>query len=416
MHNWKNLLKLLASVTAVQIIGFILLPFFSRLYSRADYGILGMLMSFVGLLSPIASLRYDQATLVAKSGHKLKLLRGLGISMCIITSSLLALICTIASPYLTHSKYSAMVPYIYIIPWTVFSSGLFSVLAAHANVEGRYGHISIASLSQGYVNNALKVICGWFKMGVWGFAVAFNSGMMIATTILGLKHSKADYLKGISYHRLKVVAHHYRSFPQYTSWMVMTAMLITNILAMLLPNFYPVEEIGLITMLYMITRRPVQVYADTTSRIYARRLVEIQAPHKTFREDMKKVVLRLFCLAIFSFLLCPYIARPLISLVLGEQWVSLSTIIPWLIPFLFMEATNYIFNFIPDVLRKQKEYLFIQILRLISQVTFICLVAPRLPFETFICYYFIYSACEYALINLWFYRLLGSRSRNESPQ
>lgn len=405
MHNWKNLLKLLASVTAVQFIGFALLPLFSRLYTKADYGILGMLMSFVGLLTPLASLRYDQAAFVACTGHRLQLLRFLGIALCLGLSLLLSIVCLIIPPWLRETSYAPTIPYLFIIPLTVFSSGMFSIIAANANAKARYGSISLASLVQGYINNGLKVICGWFSMGVWGFAVAFNSGMFLASSILGIRH-RENWKRGVTLHRLRVVAHHYRSFPKYTTWMVTTAMLISNILAMLLPLHYKVEEIGIITMLYMVTRRPVQVYSDTTSRIYARRLVEANEEKRDFRPDMQKVAFRLSTGAIFALIVTPWVSEALISLVLGKEWAMLGKLIPWMIGFLLMESINYIFNFIPDALGKQRNYLVIQLIRFAVELSFISLLAPRLEFFDFIRAYFLFAAIEYALINYWFYRIL----------
>lgn len=365
-------------------------------------------MSVVGLLTPLASMRYDQAAMVAKRGNRLQLLRMLGIIICTSITALLSVLCWVAPSFLAHTSYAPAIPYLFIIPLTVFTSGLFSIIAASANVQGMYGSLSLASLTQGYVNNCLKVLCGWYSLGVWGFAIAFNSGMALACSFLGLRQ-RGHWLLGVSYRRLRVVAYHYRSFPKYTSWMVTVAMLISNILAMTLPNFYKVEEIGIITMLYMITRRPVQVYSDTTSRIYARRLVEAREQGLDFRSDMKRTVQRLVLGAILGGLITPWVAEPLVSLVLGKDWALLGEIIPWMIPFLLMESINYIFNFIPDVLRRQRSYMLVQVTRLICELLFIFVVAPRVEFDIFIRAYFLFAACEYALINIWFYRLLGER-------
>lgn len=402
MHNWKNLLKLLASVTAVQLIGFILLPFFSRLYTKADYGILGMLMSVVGLLTPLASARYDQAIQVAKKGHRLRLLRILALSINISLTSVLIILCLLAPRWLHSTSYEVAIPYLFIIPLTVFFSGLYSVLAAGANAQGAYGNIGLASLIQGYINNGLKLICGWANMGAWGFAVAFNSGLAVACSFLGWKQHR-DWFNGITRRRLALVAKHYKGFPIYTTWMITTAMLISNILAMLLPNYYHTEDIGIITMLYMISRRPVQVYSEATGRIYARRLVEVRESGHSFLQDMNKVFLRLLALSLLGGILTPWIAEPLVSLILGSNWSSLGHIIPWIIPFLLMESLNYIFCFIPDVIKKQKEYAWIQITRLCCEVLFITQLSPHLDFNTFIRSYFIFAAVEYGLIYLWFY-------------
>lgn len=413
MHNWKNLLKLLASVTAVQLIGFILLPLFSRLYTKADYGVLGMLMSVVGLLNPLASARYDQAVFVAKTGNRLQLLRVLGIGINVLFTFTLVVLCLLAPTWLVGTSYERAIPYLFIIPLTVFTSGLFSMLAAGANAEGAYSSLSLASLLQGYINNGLKVVCGWASMGVWGFALAFNSGMAVACSLLGFQQ-RGEWLRGVTWRRLKVVASHYQGFPKYTTLMVTTAMLITNILAMFLPNYYKMEEIGIITMLYMITRRPAQVYSEATGRIYARRLVEYQAIGRAFLPDLHRVSVRLLGLALVGAVISPWLAEPLVSLVLGEQWVQLGKLIPWLIPFLLMESHNYIFCFIPDVLKKQRAYLLLQLLCLVAEISFISFVAPRVSFDIFLRTYFIFAAIEYGLIYLWFYRLVKANDKQKT--
>jgi len=82
---------------------------------------------------------------------------------------------------------------------------LYSVLAAGANAQGAYGNIGLASLIQGYINNGLKLICGWANMGAWGFAVAFNSGLAVACSFLGWKQHR-DWFNGITRRRLALVA------------------------------------------------------------------------------------------------------------------------------------------------------------------------------------------------------------------
>lgn len=124
--------------------------------------------------------------------------------------------------------------------------------------------------------------------------------------------------------------------------------------------------------------------------------------------------MRLLGLALVGAVISPWLAEPLVSLVLGEQWVQLGKLIPWLIPFLLMESHNYIFCFIPDVLKKQRAYLLLQLLCLVAEISFISFVAPRVSFDIFLRTYFIFAAIEYGLIYLWFYRLVKANDKQKT--
>lgn len=411
-HSWQSLLKLLGSVTAVQALGFVLLPWLGRLYTKEDYGILGTIMALVGITTLLANGRYEQAIAVAPSGGRIRLLRTLGLGINTGLTLLLTVICLIAPIVLEGSRYGHLIPYLFIIPLTTGLSGLFAIFASEANVSGAYGRISIASLVQGYVNNGLKIIGGLASMGVWGFAMAFNSGLAIGAFILGIGNRSA-WWQGVTKRRIAIVARYYRKFPLFTIPQGIVAMLISSILPLMLPNYYTTAQIGLITMLYMITRRPVQVYSDATSRIYARRMVEARSRGEHFAQEWRRLTLRIIGMMIAGLIIAPWIITDLVTLVLGDQWTELGSIIVVMIPFLATEGLNFIFDFVPDVVGRQHQFLMVQSIRLALEVVFVLLVAPKLEFTQFIQAYFIFAAVAYLCIHLWFYKLIREADQAE---
>lgn len=410
-HGWRSLVKMLGSVTAVQIIGFVLLPLLGRLYTKEDYGILGTIMALVGLTTILANGRYEQAISVAPTGGRLRLLRVAGIGINLTLTSLLVLLCLLAPSWLAGTDYERLTPYLLIVPMTTLGSGLFAILAATANAQGQYGSLGLATLLQGYVNNALKVVCGWRSMGVWGFATAFNTGLAVAALILGIRQRREDWLRGVTLHRVRVAMWRYRSFPKYTIGQKVVSMLSSSILPLMLPAFYGTGQIGLITMLFMITRRPVQVYSDATGRVYGRRMVQAQRQGRSFLPQMRKLSLRLLGFTTLLMITFPWVATPLVTLILGDQWTELGGIIVWMIPFLLMEGLHFIFDFIPDVLGRQRAFWILQTLRLLCEVGFILLLAPGLEFGTFIRAYFTFAMGTYAMIYGWFYFLLRQQAK-----
>lgn len=403
-HGWRSLVKLLGSVTAVQALGFILLPLLGRFYTKEEYGFLGTLMAIVGITTLLANGRYDQAAFVAPTGGRQRLLRVLGTGINLTLTTVLVVLCLLAPSWMQGTDYERFTPYLFIVPLTTFTSGLCTMLCAGANARGRYNVLSISALLQGYINNGLKVLCGWLSMGVWGFAVAFNTGLVTAVMML-LATDRTRWLRSVTWRRLRVVAHHYRSFPMYTIGQGIVAMLISSILLIMLPAYYEVADMGLITMLFTITRRPVQVYSDAVSRVYARRMVEAHAEGRSFTSQMNVLITRGVGLAVVGLLILPWFITPLVTQVIGEQWTALGGIIIWMIPFLAMEGLNFVFDFVPDVTRRQRAFLAVQGTRLVCEVLFILLVAPRVEFGVFIRAYFCFAMVAYAAILGWFYYL-----------
>ncbi len=414
-HDTGALIKLLSSNVAVQLLAFLLLPFLGRLYSKADYGILGILMTAVGVLTILANGRYDQATFVSHERGKgrLFLLETLGISINLVLTLITTLLCFILPPFLEGTGYADISPYLFIIPLTTFTSALFSMFAAQANVRGEYTRLSVAQGLQGIINNLLKVGLGFLSMGVWGFAIAFNFAQAIAIGIISRPKHLFSSLRHITALRLRVVAWHYRAFPMFTIGQATVEMLMGNLLIFFLPRFYDVSQIGMLTMLFMITRRPIQVFSDSISRVYGRRFVEAREKGQKFLPQMLMLLGGITLGAIVLQLVIPYFIEDMVAWVIGEKWRGLGEIIITMIPYLLMMSGVYIFNFVPDVLSKQKNFLFIQTSRFVSHLLIVLFVPAYFDFETFLLFYYVLMAIELFLLICWF-TFLVHRSDKET--
>lgn len=409
----RGLLQMLASVSAIQVLGFMLLPLLGRLYTKADYGVLGTLMGFVGLLTLVINGRYDQAAFIAPRGRRLDLLRVLGVSINLCLTLLVCIVCLIAPLWLRGSGYEHIIPYLFIIPLTSSLAGLVSMFAAQANARAEYGQISISQFVQGLVNNALKVACGFLAMGAWGFAVAYNTSQASAVGILRSRLPRIRFAS-ISLYRLRVAALHYRAFPLFTIGQVWIDMFIAQLLPLVLPRHYRVEEIGLLTMLFMITRRPVQLLSEAAGRVYARRLVESRAQREPYVPIFLRMLGRLSLIALGLLCVMPWVAEPLIGVVLGEQWLELAPIVVGMIPYLLVQSAIYVFGFVPDVLGKQRLYLYVQSVRLACELAIVFILPRYMSFDRFIIVYYGLAACSLGLTLLWFYSLLRSSDRTLS--
>ncbi len=407
-HGTKSLIKLLSSTIFVQFLAFLFIPFLARIYTKTDYGVFVMLMSIASIIGITANGRYDQAVFV--SGRRrissLFLLEFLGTSINILLSLLVLLLCVYLPFFLDGTGYEAILPYRFFIPLMVLSSGAYSMLVALNNVEARYNRISLAQIVQGLLNNLMKLGLGLWKFAVWGLVLAFNFAQIIASFFLVRPERYTKHKRQISLYRLKVVAWYYRAFPMFNIGRVMIEMLMANLLILFLPNYYAVEEIGLLGMLFMLTRRPIQAFSDSISKVYGRRFVESIEERKPFLP----VILRLTALILLSglalYCLLPYCIEVLISYVIGDQWLRLGAIILSMLPYLLMMSAVYIFNFIPDVLHKQAKFLIFQTIRFVYHMMIVFFLPTYFDFEGFLALYYSISAVEFSLYMLWFIYLV----------
>ncbi len=415
-HGTKSLVKLLASTTAVQILAILLLPLLGRLYTKADYGVLGMLMSFVGMLTVSANGRYEQAVFVSRERGKnrLQLLEFLGLSINTSLTLITTILCFLLPSFLKGTGYEAMSPYVFIIPLTLFTSGLYAMFAAQSNVRGEYNRLSLAQATQGFLNNFMKVGFGFLTMGVWGIAAAYNIAQAIAISIISQPKKMLANIKHCTLYRLKVVAWHYRAFPMFTIGQATAEMMMGNLLLMFLPRFYEPSKIGMLTMLFMITRRPIQVFSDSISRVYGRRFVEAREKGKRFLPEMLKVLGVLLLIALALQLTIPYFIEDLVTFVIGEQWRGLGTIIISMLPYLLMMSAIYIFNFVPDVVSKQKYFLIIQSSRFALHLLIVLFVPAFFGFKGFLFFYYTLNAIEFLLLLGWFAYLVRRSDKQHS--
>ena len=68
--KYRSIGLITLSLLAGAIVTFIALPVLTRLYSVADFGVYGIALAIVSILSTVANLRLDQALLVAEKQDK----------------------------------------------------------------------------------------------------------------------------------------------------------------------------------------------------------------------------------------------------------------------------------------------------------------------------------------------------------
>lgn len=212
-----NSMKLISAGTFVQVLAFLLLPVIGRIYTESEIGQITVFLSVVGVLTIVATGRYDQATILARSKERALLLLFTALRFNLIFCLALIPAVLIINPFLTDSRYSGQQTHLFLLPFFVFfAAGVISLLS-WANSHNQYGRMSIAQISQGLGNNLLRIGFGLLKMGFWGLQLAALLGGMAGIFPLVRKQALlSQYKRYVTRRRLRIAARTYANFPRYS--------------------------------------------------------------------------------------------------------------------------------------------------------------------------------------------------------
>lgn len=177
---------------ASRLVGFIMIPVYTRVLTPADYGVIETIVRVVDIISLILALGLAEALLrhyyLAKDEEALRRLIGTTLALNIGVMVVGAIVVLPLSPWLTrlafgHDRYSLYVT-VSLISMLVGNFGQLPMTLWRAEGKAwRYTVVSVASLFTHLTTNIIFVV--WLRWGVWGVVL---SGLVNATawsTVLG---------------------------------------------------------------------------------------------------------------------------------------------------------------------------------------------------------------------------------------
>ncbi|KGO03156.1 polysaccharide biosynthesis protein [Porphyromonas gulae] len=402
-----NSMKLISAGTFVQVLAFLLLPVIGRIYTESEIGQITVFLSVVGVLTIVATGRYDQATILARSKERALLLLFTSLRFNLIFCLALIPVVLIINPFLTDSRYSGQQTHLFLLPLFVFfAAGVISLLS-WANSHNQYGRMSIAQISQGLGNNLLRIGFGLLKMGFWGLQLAALLGGMAGILPLVRKQALlSQYKRYVTCQRLRIAARTYANFPRYSLPQAVIDILSGSLVSLLLPLQYHDAAVGLYGMAYMLAGRPMQLISDSLSRVWFRRVAEQKNAGLSFILPIRRFVLIWLLVAVLGSILLFFFLEPLVVVILGEKWLLCSSIIMAMLPFFIFNFLSSVYNFLPDLFGKQRKFMKMQAILLVVQLLVILTGTRLLPFEKYMWLHFAERALDSFVQIAWFYMII----------
>ena len=339
---FKDTIILTGGVIFAQAVPVLVYPILARLYSPASFGVLSTLTSIVGILSIVATLKYETSILITKSK---RLAAEFTIAIQFVALLIIAVfsLFLVLFPNLLPSLLNApqIKNWLWVCPISAYGLVLFNSFNEWCVRNAYFKSLAINKMINGGTIQVGKLV---FSFG------AFNSFGLIIGDLLGhvvtgvscvwraLKMDKESFMHPSILH-MKYLLRRYVDCPKY----VLPGQLL-NKFGWELPVFFTMaffsaEELGYYSMAMAILVLPASVISRSVRDTFRKKANDIYLKTGNCARFYKKIFLYMSGLSILFFSVLWIIAPQLFSIILGEEWIKSGYYSQLLTP---MVAINFI--------------------------------------------------------------------------
>jgi len=299
-------------------------PILTRLYTPEDFGVLAVYTSILGVVSVIASLRYELAIPLPEKDKDAANLLALSLGI-VAFMGLLAGIGTwlLGAQIVRWANASALRPYLWLLPVGVVMVGTYGVLNYWAVRKQAFTQIARTKLNQGAGLAIAQIGLGLLKSGPLGLLIGRIVGQAAGITTLAMLAYKKDKkaLEAISPSRVRYMVARYRRFPLFSSGAALINALGLQLPVLLLSGFYGAQVVGQFMLVQRVFGLPLTLLGTSVSQVYLSRAAQkARADVQGLQKLFYAVAKRMAVLGSIPTIILVGAGPSLFTLVFGVEW------------------------------------------------------------------------------------------------
>ena len=331
----RSVIVLVSGTAMAHGITALCMPILARLYSPADFGLLAVFSSFLGIIAVAACLRYELAIALPESDADAFQLLALSLLTCAALSLLLAAVVVVAPDGLARLLgQSQLRPYLWMGPLGLALAGAYSALQFwHVRCKN-FTLLARTRVAQSAGSSAVQMGLGW--AGISPLGLLTGHVMNTGVACLGLGRSLAATGHRMSWHRMLELARSYRRFPAYSTVEALANSASIQLPMILIAAWATRAEAGHLTMAAFVAQAPLSLVGNAIGQVYLSR-----APGE-FRQGQlgtftAGIVGSLFKAGAGPILALGILAPSIFGLIFGAPWERSGWLLAWMTPWFLMQ-------------------------------------------------------------------------------
>jgi len=263
---------LLAGGTALgQAITVLVSPILTRLYTPEDFGIFGVYASILGIVTVVASLRYEYALPLPEDDETAANILVLCFLLLLgMTTLSWFAIQGLGNRIVSWANVPGLQPYLWLIPLGVLGAGTYQILNYWAVRKRDFPRIARTRLSRGMARAALQVGVGFAHSGPLGLLLGQFAGETAGSASLSLAAWRKDRapFKAVSLRGIRQAGTRYKRFPLFSTWGSLLDALGGNVPQLLFAAFYGAVAAGWFGLGQRVIAAPLNIVVDSVAQVY----------------------------------------------------------------------------------------------------------------------------------------------------
>lgn len=365
----RNAFAVMSGTAAGQVVVVLFSPLITRIYTPEVFGLQGMFLSLVTILSPAIALRYPMAIVVARNDTDAQRLAFLSLLIAFALSVLLSFLLLVAQgPMLLVLGAEPLGSLIWFLPLALFCVALRDVADYRAARIGSFRLIGVVTFLQALLANLARVLGGLIApvaavlIAISSIAPSVQAGLLA----FGNRHQR-QRLMPLRRPRALALLRRHRDFPFYRVPTDVLNSASQSVPVILLAALFSPAAAGLYTLTRSVLNLPLNVIGVAIGNVLYARFAELEHARQPLMPLLIRATLALAALAPLI-VGAAWFAPQVFALVFGEEWREAGHYARWMSLWLGVSIANVPAVRLAPVIRRQALMLVANVIFLIVRI------------------------------------------------
>jgi len=361
----RNVAVLAGGTALGQAITVLASPILTRLYTPEDFGVLAVYSSILGILSVIASLRYELAIPLPEKDEDAVNLVGLCLGIVLLMSIFVGSgLWLVRDRIFGWFKAPALRPYFWLLPVGMLLVGAYQVFNYWAIRKKDFAAIGRTKLNQGIGAALTQIAIGFLHTGPIGLLIGQTLGQGAGVFTLVSRFRKDQGVIKLSASGMSFVARRFKRFPLLSVWPALINSLGLQLPILALSGIYGGQVTGWFALTNKVFGVPLSVLSTSTASVLLGQAAQEHRLGKKLDALFWKVIWQQSFVGILILLFIP-ICPIIFPLIFGQDWKYSGTYASIWIPAIVANFIASPTGGFLDVLERQDLFIIRELCRLI---------------------------------------------------
>lgn len=322
-HFINDVLTLSVVPLISQLVGLLLLPVITRIYSPSDFGLFNTFSAIVAFLGVFSTLAYHSSILLPKKDESASSI----LISCLFSSVLFSLFVLILIVFFYNKiilffKIEDLEAYIFLIPIFIFLHGFFQTMRYWNSRIKNFKKIAQSKISEVISNKSFSIGYGLVVLNnVGGLIYSLLIASIIKNLFLLFSIKNLKYIFfNIQIEKIFTVLSKYKKFPIFSLPSELLSRVPALLIVFFVLNFFDSGLLGNYSLTISVLAVPTVFFTSSIIEAFSPRVA--QAIHSnTHLKVLEEVYERIFSTTFLIFVVLIFFGDKLFSFVFGSSWI-----------------------------------------------------------------------------------------------